>query len=151
MFLRTQYMQATRQLATSLAAGLVAGTPASIIPTTAEVALFKSGPAPTIDSVITDYVECDFPGYAKTPITAGGAPINLPDGVGVHKEVNFTMSGAATAPQDALGMMLVDPAGPTLLGVELFDQPANFGIAGDTLSYDLILAPHSNWGGEQGA
>ena len=151
MFLATQYLQATIALVQLVLADLVNALPAAIFNTTSTVRLYKAGPTPTLLSVLGDFTLSTFTGYANVTLAAVLGPIGLPGGQGMHVQCDFLASGPTAPAENALGMMIVAADGVTLLAAEQFATPVPFEFAADALSYDLILAPKSRWGGEVSA
>jgi len=152
MFLRTQYIMQARALLNRILANMVDATPARVLDVDSKIWLYTDGPLPSIDSVVGDFTEADFSGYARVTLATILGPINLPGGEGVHKECDFVADDAdPITPQSAKGMLIVDTDNVTLLGAEQFVTPVPFTVPGDALSYDLILAPRSSMGGEASA
>lgn len=151
MFLRTQALVAVRALVEKILANMVDATPAAVFDITSKVKLYKSGGVPGFNSLVADFTECDFDGYAAVTLASVLGPINLPNGAGMHQQCDFLQGSGTSTLQDALGVYITDSAGTTLLAAEQFATPVPFGVAGDALSYDLILAPKSIWGGENAA
>ncbi len=152
MYLRTQYMQATLALIEQLLGDVVSPSCSGIVPINSTLQLYLAGPVPSRYNLLSSFPTlASFPGYAPVTITSKIGPFNLPGGQGVGGSASWIATGPTSPAQAVLGVLLVAPDGTTLLAQEQFADQVPFSLLGDSLEYDLILAPKSLWGGEQGA
>jgi len=101
------------------------------------IKLFKNDLAPGVDSVIADFVEADFSGYAAIPHVAGdwSAPLNLPGpSVGTQTPLDHFEQTATTISNVVYGFWL-EQTGPPVVLVTCgrFDTPQNMASIGDTI------------------
>jgi hypothetical protein len=148
MFVRTQSLQAALALIERVLAGLVAAVPPRVLDINSTVHLYTTGPALSPQMVLADFIEATFTGSAFKTLSAVLGPINLPGGQGMHEELDWVCTVAPAPAQTILGIYIVDADTTTLLAAEQFAAPVAIAAIGDALSYDLVLAPKSRWGGE---
>jgi hypothetical protein len=148
MFLRTQFLQATTALIDRVLATMVAAVPPRVLDINSTVHLYKVGPALSPTMVLADFIEAAFTGATAITLATILGPINLPGGQGLHKELDWLCTALPAPAESILGIYIVDVDGITLLAAEQFAIPVPIAAIGDALSYDLILAPKSRWGGE---
>jgi hypothetical protein len=115
--------------------------PAAALLTTPTVHLFTAGPSPVHpSSVVADFTEATFTGYAAVVLGAWSGVVNLPnaDGQGIHQDATFT-AGAIVGPgQMILGYWMDDGAG-NFQGGETFPAPFPINVLGDFLSVDVFI------------
>lgn len=100
--------------------------------------------APSQDSVVADFTEAAFTGYAAVALALPLlGPINADtDHSGVHNEVDF-VAGAVTPPGQSIMGYWIDEAasgGASLYAAEEFETPIPIAALGDYISLDVILA-----------
>jgi len=126
------------QMRAAVDAMTAVGPPAGLL-NGVKVKLFKNQATPGPGSVLTDFQECDFDGYAESTAVVWGPALtnslNQAFTVGGNKQ--FTCTGS-TKPNTVYGYFLVDgAAGTTLIGAAAFDTPA--GITGPGMG--LVVEP----------
>jgi hypothetical protein len=99
--------------------------------------LFQNDYHPQFNSVIGDFDECDFTGYAE--IEAAGAPISGIDAetgqlVVAWNDPTTFAEGAVAGPQTAYGWYIANTAGTSVMAAGRFDTPVVFDENGDTFS-----------------
>lgn len=104
--------------------------------------LFKTNVTPAHDDVVADYTEADFQDYAAiTLATASWVAAVAGTGSGtalankaysVYAQQTFTMGTPGTT-NTVYGYYIVDNAGTTLLGAELFSASKPMLLAGDAI------------------
>jgi len=115
-------------LASTLATTLAQGTSGS------GMSLFQNNITPTPLVAVSDFVECDFVGYArKTGITSFVTFNDAPTGDEFVAGTVLQLFAATSivTPQTAYGWYLTDVAGTGLLCWGLFDTPYTFNASGD--------------------
>jgi len=143
MFIQTRNPVYSRTLSEAIL-GALDVNPAAALIVTPFLHLFTVGPAPiTPDSVIADFTECTFVGYAPVAVTFPLlGPIKLADFViAVERSLMF-VGGAIVPPgENALGYWVDDAAvgGTNLYISEAFVGPAGFALPGDFLQLDLLF------------
>jgi hypothetical protein len=96
-----------------------------------------TNPAPVSpNSLITDFQEATFNGYAKQPLPAFLGPFNGDsNNMLVQQDVTFSASGALVASQSIYGVFITDTAGAVLWAAEAFPAPVQIVNAGDFVTY----------------
>jgi len=107
-----------------------------------KIKLYKAVSAPiTPASVLADFTECDFTGYAESAPANWTQPVNLPGAQGraAYAPSLFTFTGGA--PQTALGYYVTgsDATGAPLMAAEAFADPVAFANDCDYLDLAVIL------------
>lgn len=128
-----------RTLANALL-GALSAVPAAALLDTPTVHLYTNDLDPTPDTVVGDFEEAAFAGYAADALPALIGPVRLSDNAqGVHGEVDF-LAGAVVAPGEVIqGYYVTDDTGATLYMSEKFAEPVPIAEAGDFLSLDVIF------------
>jgi len=112
--------------------------PAAALLVTPVVNLYTGATVPTGDSVVADYTDATFNGYAAASIAPLG-PVNLtPEVVGLIDSVLFIATTGGVIADTVTGYYLSDGA-TAYYGGERFAAPVNFADVGDFLSLDCIL------------
>jgi len=106
--------------------------------------LFTAGPTPiTPFSVVGDFTECTFAGYAPVVVTYASNPptVNFPNsnGQGALIGANFVAGAIVGAGETALGFYVTDDTDTNMVYSETFDDGVPFAIAGDFLDLETIL------------
>lgn len=103
--------------------------------------LFVNDFNPAAGTVVADFTEATFNGYAADPLGTLLGPVTLSDGKrAMHVEVDFTAGGAIVAPGEvAYGVYVTDTAGTVLYWSGRFANPVPFANPGDFLSLDLVF------------
>jgi hypothetical protein len=110
---------------------------------TMEVHLWKSTTAaPGPDSVVGDFTECDFTGYAPVTPAFPGPPYNLDSnaGIGVQGDADFMVSGPVLISNNVAGYYVLSAGLGGLAFAEQFSAPVPMNNVGDLLSLDVIPA-----------
>lgn len=110
------------------------GPPAGLL-NGVKVKLFQNAATPGPDSVLADFTEATFPGYAESAAVVWGAALSnaLNQAFTAGGTVQFTCTGAAT-PNTIHGYYLVDGAtGNVLIAAEAFASPQPITAAGQGL------------------
>lgn len=107
----------------------------------AKLHLYSNNYVPTPDSVLADFTECIFTGYAAKTVTWSPAFYDQ-NGIAVSSGgALLFIQSAATVGDSAWGAYLTDTAGATLLGSARLDAPPyNFAAANDALELALQVA-----------
>lgn len=107
----------------------------------AKVGLIKAAVAPSKDTVLADVMEADFTGYAQKAVTAWTAVFDdLSGKPSVRTGSNHWQPTDAVSPNVIYGQILVDTAGTTLLGVEIFDTPVNLPDANEAFDSEVTFS-----------
>lgn len=105
-------------------------------PDGSNVHLYQNDFTPNPQSVLTDFTECDFVGYAEVAVGATWTDTLVPQTgeVRVYTTVSadFT-AGVILAPQTAYGFYVTDDADAVLQGFGRFDEPVLFSASGESL------------------
>jgi len=113
--------------------------PAGALLDNPKIKLFTGGPSPiTRNSVIGDFTEATFGGYASAVADTIGVPINLPSGVGRGIPTatgNFVCTGAPF--EVILGYWIEDFTSHFIMG-ETFAAPIAIASAGDFISLTVV-------------
>lgn len=107
----------------------------------AEVHLYTNAPTITKDSVVGDFTEATFTGYAAvTTVTWSAAPGNVGNvGKVMYAQVVFT-AGAITPPGETCnGFYMTDSGATALYSAEEFADPVPFDEPADFLELDLYF------------
>lgn len=118
---------------------------------TGQLELYKSGPVTSGNMQLSDFVICDYDGYAPKPVAAADwGTAFMEDGVNPclrAKLVTFQPTGTTT-PNVALGWLLRDAAGVNVLLASAFKEPVS--MNGPASRCDVIpqynLKPTSDYG-----
>lgn len=104
----------------------------------AVVKLFQNDYTPTVDSVVGDFTEADYTGYAASAAIVWGAPFIDPvAGPLVLGDLkSFPASGPFTVPNDIFGFW-IESSGGDLLWAERFDTPVTIANATD----NVVIVP----------
>jgi hypothetical protein len=137
-------MQKTRRLAQAMARNMAHPGSDSYTLVGCEIVLYKAGPTPTPDSVLSEFTPCDFSGYADETITFSG-PINESDGSAtmIGSMTVYNLSDTITT-NTVLGALLLfgnDSLG--LAAADQFSAPVVLAHIGDGFGY----VPALNSGG----
>jgi hypothetical protein len=104
------------------------------------VKLFKNDFTPTSASVLADFTEAAFTGYAAVVLTAAMlTPIITGPGIkSLHGNIDFIASGSPT-PETIFGYYVTSPgAAPTTMSLaERFTNPVPIAVAGDAVILEL--------------
>lgn len=111
-----------------------------------KIALFKNTPLISPTSVLTDFTECDFTGYAQATLTTWGAPFidsTLQFAKMVSPLALFTAGSPITITNLVQGYFWVDALGTTYLGADYFRDasgavaPIDVSTAGQQIAFVL--------------
>lgn len=141
-------MTGLSQASVAVLGGAEVSTLAAISPAY-KVRLFKNDFVPTGRSVLADFVEADFTGYAQYVGSNFSGPYTFPgsaDLFSYESGVVFFDSGDCDPPQPCYGWFVKDQAGTHVLAWGVFDAPVVFVKSGDTLEFVLSLVMPSNTG-----
>ena len=110
-----------------------------------KVMLYQNDLTPSADSVLTDFVPCDFAGaVASAPVVWGPAFLNaLKQAVTVSTSTVTFRPTDSLKPQNAQGYFVTDGAGAKLIYAEKFDSP----VALNTVNDACVLVPTFAFGG----
>lgn len=131
---------------TTLADGLLGAlevAPLTPLLVTPQCHLFVNDFSPNSLSVVADFTEATFAGYAASALGASNGPVQLDaNNRAVYWEADF-LAGAIVPPgESAYGYYVTNLAGTVLYWAERFspaDGPAVFAASGDFLSIDLVF------------
>lgn len=139
-FVRTSQIRLTKALTDALLAALSA-RPAAALFDTPTAHLFVNDVDVTAETVIGDFDEAAFDGYAADAVGALAGPITLADGQrAMHAEVDFIAATGIVGPGEVVyGVYVTDGAGTTLYAAERLSIPVPIANPGDFLSYDLVI------------
>lgn len=116
-------------------------------PITSNVHLYKNNIQPTNQTVLGDFVEADYDGYASESLTAWGATFLNGDGnaESVAPNITFTCTGDTT-PNIVYGYYITDAADAVLLMSGKFDAPETMNSAANAFVFlpDYELAGIAN-------
>lgn len=119
--------------------GALTTVPGAALLTTPKVILLKTGPIPTPDSGIADYVVADFSGYAAATATFSTAVNMERDIQGKLATVTFVATVVDPFVEcNVIGYALTDGSGEWY-GGELFAEVVPFAVPGDFLQLDVVL------------
>lgn len=116
--------------------------PAAVLLLTPKVHLFSAvTSAPNPFSLLTDFTENTFDGYAAQSLSMPAAPTRLTTNTGMQKQgdVDFIAGGAIIAPGESAIGYWIDDGAANMYMAELFVTPVSFVNPGDTLSLDSIF------------
>jgi hypothetical protein len=115
--------------------------PAAALWATPNVHLFSNMITPTAESLLADFTECTFAGYAAVALPTLAGPVHLAnDAQALLAEVNF-IGGSVVAPgQNVMGYYITDTTNALLYVAELFGAPIPIANPGDYLTLALIFA-----------
>lgn len=100
--------------------------------TGAEVCLFTNDYTPVASTVLADFAEATFPGYARQPLATWGAAVIVSDhSRQVAADCLFTLSTSG-GPYSNYGYFILDSAGDLLWAERDPNAPAVLSVAGDT-------------------
>ena len=100
--------------------------------------LFKNDYTPAADSVIGNYTECDFPGYASNAIHCwGNAALNGNTAYIESCVLQWTATGDSDPSQAAYGYYLTD--GGVYVGGQRFASPIDMSDSNDTMAMQVKL------------
>jgi len=121
-------------------------------PNFAKLHLFKNDFVPTRASVLADFTEADFDGYAAVdlPVASSFPAIQL-DALGNLTQVipgtyTFTGDDPQTAAQSVYGYYVTDQAGAVLVGFHRFLDPVDFTSASMQLVLELAFRLAAEFG-----
>jgi hypothetical protein len=110
------------------------------------VRLYQNDITPGPGSVLSDFIPCNFPGYADQQMQPGMSTptINSVDQAFSSSDVLSWVRGAGAGTQTAFGYVVFADliAGGVIFGAERFRTPRTFSIAGQslTLQVQVLLA-----------
>lgn len=92
----------------------------------AKLHVFKNDYTPSPSSVLADFEEADFTGYAAVTLDDWGEAFLQADGSGVmvHSSIQFTPSGTAID-NTVYGWYITDTAGTGYIAAGLFEEPVS--------------------------
>jgi hypothetical protein len=100
---------------------------------------------PSNNSVLADFTEATFTGYAAQTVTAWGGPYADVGQQGVITSGTLLFPGPTSGTgQTALGIFITNGAGTTLLGVAVFSSPVPLNIPTDFLQALVQVGPGGN-------
>lgn len=139
MFVVSAVVTYVRALTSALLAAFSA-RPAAELLATPNVHLYSNTFTPSPDSVLADFTECTFTGYAAVPLGTLSAPVNTgASTMGVVASVLFTAGSPFTTPDNAVGYFITDTTNAILYCAERFSAPIPFAAAGDFLDLTVVL------------
>jgi hypothetical protein len=105
--------------------------------------------APTVDSVLGDFTEANFQGYARSSQSVTWNPVTAQDGKSLVQgsPVLWEMTGNAS-PNTIFGHMLIGSDSVTLLAAEVFNDPIPLANIGDGFPDTPLFGfdPNANYG-----
>lgn len=140
MFAKSKNVTYTRALVAAML-GSLATRPAGPLLTTPTVHLFSAvGGTITPNTVIADFTQCTFAGYAPVVLPALSAVVNLEPTYtyGSHAECDWVAGAIVSPGQFVLGYWIDDGA-TTLYASEQFGTAVPLVLPGDFISLDIIL------------
>lgn len=115
--------------------------PAAALLDTPTAHLFVNDINPDAGTVVGDFTEAAFSGYAADALGALIGPVTFADGTrGMHVETDFAADGSIVGPGEvAYGVYVTDTGGTVLYWSGRFNDPQPFANPGDFLSLDLVF------------
>ena len=112
-------------------------------PDGAKVRLFQNNYTPSIASVLADFTQATFTGYAQAELldTMAGLPRIDTDGnvyIVCNSVLSFTQT-ADTTPNTVYGYYVVSDVGSHIIAAKRFDTPIEFNAAGIALDLELAF------------
>jgi hypothetical protein len=101
------------------------------------VHLYQNNFTPTPTSLLADFTECTFSGYAAVAAPFGTPGLDVTNIPVAPLPVTFITDGVT--PGVAYGIYIVDSAGHLVCGARFDAAPYNFAIAGDLLSGVILF------------
>jgi hypothetical protein len=99
------------------------------------VHLYQNDFSPAVESVLADFLECDFPGYAAGQISFAAAAIDDTDHAFLEADaIVFTANADPVDPQRMYGFYVTDSLGVDLLFAERFSRRAYIRLKGNQMS-----------------
>lgn len=116
-----------------LTALVAAGPPAGRL-NGAKVHLYQNNIAVRPDTILTDFTEADFDGYAASAaVTWGTVATDSSGNAVVYGDAKTFLCTGSVTPNTVFGYYVTNGAGSTLEYAEAFATPVGFGNAGDNL------------------
>lgn len=122
--------------------GALLARPADALTNTVHARLYSAGPnPPTPTSVVGDFTECTFAGYAAVALATMTGPVTTDSGDARALLANATFvasSGLVLPGQNAIGYFVTLAGGTAMFFSEAFGEVVAFGQAGDYLDLSVV-------------